>query len=48
MLKAYYIKSRLCEKHHKAREFSMNGVRSRFCQQCCKVHPLDAFDEDRR
>ncbi len=36
--KYYYAKSRLCEKHHKATEFTLDGHASRFCQQCCKVH----------
>ena len=47
-LKYYYLKSKLCQQHHKAPMILIGGVESRFCQQCCKVHPLAEFDGGRR
>jgi hypothetical protein len=37
-LKSHLIKARLCEGHHRASEFLLAGLQSRFCQQCGTVH----------
>jgi hypothetical protein len=47
-VRSYNVKSQLCETHHKAFQFLLDGCVSRFCQQCCKIHPLSEFDSNKR
>ena len=44
----YYQRFRVCKKHSAQSEVDVEGVTSRFCQQCCAFQPLTAFDGNRR
>ena len=39
---------RLCPVHMKASQLAVCGNLLRFCQKCSKLHPLAAFDKDKR
>jgi len=38
------IRFRTCTLHRREDEVDMNGVPSRYCQQCTRFHPLSEFD----
>lgn len=38
----------ICEYHLKATSILKDGIPQRFCQQCGRFHPLEAFDGTRR
>lgn len=42
------LKLRTCEAHRKSGSVVVDGVPSRYCQQCVKLHPLDEFDGEKR
>ncbi|GIL44505.1 hypothetical protein Vafri_1957 [Volvox africanus] len=42
-LKKYYVRMRVCERHLHAQAIVVNGVVSRFCQQCAKFQFLGEF-----
>ncbi|KXZ56344.1 hypothetical protein GPECTOR_1g304 [Gonium pectorale] len=42
-LKRYYIRMRVCERHLNAQAIVVNGVVSRFCQQCAKWQFVGEF-----
>ncbi|KAI7841073.1 hypothetical protein COHA_005301 [Chlorella ohadii] len=44
----FYKRYRVCAEHMSAPEVLRDGVPSRFCQQCGRFHPLDAFDGTQR
>jgi len=44
----FYLRSRTCQSHQRALTIDMDGVPSRFCQQCVRIHPLDSFDGEKR
>jgi hypothetical protein len=46
--KAYYQRHRVCAAHLAAMSATVDGVESRFCQQCGKFQPLTEFDQDKR
>jgi hypothetical protein len=46
--KAYYQRHKVCAVHLSAMCSKVNGVDSRFCQQCGKFQPLEDFDADKR
>ncbi|WIA12291.1 hypothetical protein OEZ85_012347 [Tetradesmus obliquus] len=46
--KAYYQRHRVCAAHLAAMAATVDGVPSRFCQQCGKFQPLTEFDQDKR
>jgi hypothetical protein len=46
--KAYYQRHRVCAAHLAAMSAKVDGVDSRFCQQCGKFQPLTEFDQDKR
>jgi hypothetical protein len=46
--KAYYQRHKVCAVHLSAMCARVNGVDSRFCQQCGKFQPLEEFDADKR
>mmetsp|Transcript_4693 Transcript_4693/g.11386 ORF Transcript_4693/g.11386 Transcript_4693/m.11386 type:complete len:201 (-) Transcript_4693:499-1101(-) len=37
-----------CSEHRRALVVDVNGVKSRFCQQCTRMHPLHEFDGAKR
>ncbi|KAL6769167.1 hypothetical protein ACKKBF_B17735 [Auxenochlorella protothecoides x Auxenochlorella symbiontica] len=44
----YYQRYRVCKPHLKGPALIVEGLPQRFCQQCGRFHPLDAFDGDKR
>lgn len=46
--KAYYQRHKVCALHLSSMVAPVNGVDSRFCQQCGKFQPLEEFDADKR
>ncbi|KAF6250912.1 SBP domain-containing protein, partial [Scenedesmus sp. NREL 46B-D3] len=46
--KPYYQRHRVCAEHLAAMSATVDGVDSRFCQQCGKFQPLTEFDQDKR
>ncbi|KAF8058442.1 SBP2 [Scenedesmus sp. PABB004] len=46
--KPYYQRFMLCEAHMRCLAISVDGVPSRFCQQCAKFEPVEAFDGTKR
>ena len=46
--KEYHQRYKICEFHLKLHSIVREGARQRFCQQCGRFHPLDAFDGDKR
>lgn len=44
----YYQRFKVCKKHSCQAEVVVDGVPSRFCQQCCTFQNLSEFDGDRR
>eukprot|EP00798_Chlamydomonas_sp_ICE-L_P025174 gene25174-10808_t len=46
--KCYFRRSRCCGEHLRAFSSLVNGVTSRFCQQCGRFHELHEFDETRK
>jgi len=46
--KAYCVRYRVCQPHLSAVSVLLNGVESRFCQQCGRFHELSEFDGNKR
>lgn len=46
--KPYYQRFLVCEEHMRCLSLDINGQLSRFCQQCGKFEPLEAFDDNKR
>ncbi|KAH7445710.1 hypothetical protein KP509_01G021200 [Ceratopteris richardii] len=46
--KDYHRRHKVCEPHSKAPQSMVQKIWQRFCQQCSRFHPLDAFDEGKR
>lgn len=46
--KPYYQRFLVCEEHMRCLSLDINGQLSRFCQQCGKFEPLEAFDNNKR
>ncbi|KAG2488183.1 hypothetical protein HYH03_013324 [Edaphochlamys debaryana] len=44
----YFQRYRVCERHLKAPQLSMDGRSVRFCDQCSKFHDLSMFEGNRR
>jgi hypothetical protein len=47
-LKMYYQRCKICEEHHKATVIIVDGITTRFCQQCAALQPITDFTKDRR
>ncbi|GIL75825.1 hypothetical protein Vretimale_5540 [Volvox reticuliferus] len=47
-LKKYYVRMRVCERHLHAQAIVVNGVVSRFCQQCAKFQFLGDFSGNKK
>ena len=45
---SWHERKRICPHHAQAREFLKKERPSRFCQQCSRVHLIEAFEKDRR
>lgn len=46
--KPYYQRFLVCEEHMRCLSLDINGQLSRFCQQCGKFEPVEAFDNNKR
>lgn len=46
--KAYYQRFLVCEEHMRCLSIEVDGRLSRFCQQCGKFEPVEAFDGTKR
>lgn len=46
--KPYYQRFCVCEDHMRSLAITVDGVLSRFCQQCAKFEPVEAFDGSKR
>jgi hypothetical protein len=47
-LKMYYQRCKICEDHHRATVILIDGIATRFCQQCAALQPITDFSKDRR
>lgn len=47
-LSTYHQRCRICEIHIKESNFLRAGIMQRFCQQCGRCHPMDAFQGQKR
>jgi hypothetical protein len=47
-LKRYYVRMRVCERHLHAPSIVVNGVVSRFCQQCAKFQFVGEFSGSKK
>ena len=45
---SWHERKRTCPQHAQAKEFLKKECPSRFCQQCSRVHLIEAFEKDRR
>lgn len=46
--KPYCLRYRVCPAHLNAAVVELDGVASRFCQQCGKFHRLEDFDGSKK
>ncbi|WIA37800.1 hypothetical protein OEZ86_014665 [Tetradesmus obliquus] len=46
--KPYYQRFGVCEEHMRSLAITVNGTLCRFCQQCAKFEPVEAFDSNKR
>lgn len=46
--KAYNAVHRVCDMHMRSLVIDMDGVETRFCQQCGKFEPVDRFEGTKR
>jgi hypothetical protein len=46
--KGYYQRYRVCQQHLAAESVFIDGVESRFCQQCGRFQELSEFDDTKR
>ncbi|KAI8475677.1 MAG: hypothetical protein J3K34DRAFT_456086 [Monoraphidium minutum] len=44
----YIRRHRVCREHIRCDAVTVNGIEQRYCQQCGRFHPTDAFDGARR
>lgn len=47
-MKPYFRRSKVCPTHQSMPVVLLNGVESRFCQQCTRCHVVDEFDGTKR
>lgn len=47
-LRDYNCRYKICETHLKASSVVHQSIEQRFCQQCGKFHPIEAFDGSKR
>lgn len=48
LLKRYNMRCKICDEHRLAESLTVQGVESRFCQQCNRFHQVDAFEKGKR
>jgi hypothetical protein len=46
--KPYYQRFGVCEEHMRSLAITVDGTLCRFCQQCARFEPVDAFDGTKR
>jgi hypothetical protein len=46
--KPYYQRFGVCEDHMRSLAITVDGTLCRFCQQCARFEPVDAFDGSKR
>jgi hypothetical protein len=44
----FNLRNKICEYHQRSRSLLIDGEEQRFCQQCTRLHPVSAFDGDKR
>jgi len=44
----FNLRNKICEFHQRAKVLVVEGAEHRFCQQCTRLHPIDAFDGNKR
>lgn len=44
----FNLRNKICEFHQRAKVLVVDGAEHRFCQQCTRLHPIDAFDGNKR